>query len=1011
MVGGGWLGRRVMLARTWPLFLLLVYVVYPEIEPRWAWVAAAITVLVIVINFWLDEGGEVTGNSPVGESATPGPVAPPLRTHASRLTHRASSSEGEATGSLFSGKPSLSTPVAPPLRTHASRITHHAIPLILFFATLTLYIFTLAPDILPADNGEFQYTGTLLGVAHPPGFPLYTVLSWLMTKLPLGTTPAYKINLLSAFTSAATVVLVYLAVSHLPLAAGKHAPRTPALSRVEGTHHASRIAGLAAALTLATSTTFWAQATTANIRSLTAFFAALAIYALLRHREEKSSIVNRQSSIVNDNWLRLLALTVGLGLTHHLSLMFMAGVMFLALLWLDRDLLRQPRRWPRPLLFFLLGFLPWLYFLWRGTVGAIGAPDDLTTLRGFFNHVLGLGFRGDVFYVDSWQTLWQRFQVMGNVLTFQFHPLLLVGMAVGLVYLIRKDRQLAFLLGGSFLLHTFITATYRAPQTVEYMLPAYVPLVMMLGYGMGWVSSFEFRVSSSKFRVLSFEFTRHAPRLTYHASRIILALIFFAAASQFFTHFSSYQWLARSSDSRDTVQTWLENAPADSVILAEWHWFTPLRYLQMVEGLRPDVTLQYVAPAGEPYDETWARRIQEELVRGRTVIATHFAEIAYSQLPNPEPYGEAFLFRATLLTELPADFSPMGLLLGEAIAIQGFKLQPAQVEIGQEMVLTVAWSSVGALPDGATLFTHLVAGDGVLLAQADVTLRPQTDGLTLTQFRLTPRPGTAPGDYSLMLGAYRFSLEGLQPLPDEQGQPRTTLTVTTILAMAQAPFTRHPVYRTVPSGRPLLRLVGYDWDFTLAEPRLYLHWQTEQGYQTEVRDGAAAINPILPEFRTAWGRWQPMTLTPPATPTHYVPLGDRLIWLGNGLSPDMALTPEQVIMLPQWLAASQPVLRDYHLSVTLIGYQADSQLWAWRNGDDQDSVPALGAIPTLKWVAGSSVWSPHEVVVDAAAFPGQQIIATLRLYDGFTHQPVPILDERLTQLAPWIPLGRGRLRD
>ena len=48
------MGRRVMLARTWPLFLLLVYVVYPEIEPRWAWVAAAITVLVIVINFWLE---------------------------------------------------------------------------------------------------------------------------------------------------------------------------------------------------------------------------------------------------------------------------------------------------------------------------------------------------------------------------------------------------------------------------------------------------------------------------------------------------------------------------------------------------------------------------------------------------------------------------------------------------------------------------------------------------------------------------------------------------------------------------------------------------------------------------------------------------------------------------------------------------------------------------------------------------------------------------------------------
>lgn len=116
-------------------------------------------------------------------------------------------------------------------------------------------------------------------------------------------------------------------------------------------------------------------------------------------------------------------------------------------------------------------------------------------------------------------------------------------------------------------------------------------------------------------------------------------------------------------------------------------------------------------------------------------------------------------------------------------------------------------------------------------------------------------------------------------------------------------------------------------------------------------------------------------------------------------------------MLPQWFTASQPILRDYHLSVTLIGFQRDSQLWAWRNGDERDSVPALGAIPTLKWVAGSRVWSPHEVVVDAAAFSDQRIIATVRLYDAFTHQTIPILDERMSQQGPWLMLGEGRVEN
>ena len=80
---------------------------------------------------------------------------------------------------------------------------------------LWLYLSTLAPDVLTADNAEFQYVGTLLGVAHPPGFPLYTMLAHGMTRLPLAASPAYKINLLSVFTSLGTLWLVYLTIYRL----------------------------------------------------------------------------------------------------------------------------------------------------------------------------------------------------------------------------------------------------------------------------------------------------------------------------------------------------------------------------------------------------------------------------------------------------------------------------------------------------------------------------------------------------------------------------------------------------------------------------------------------------------------------------------------------------------------------------------------------------------------------------------------------------------------------------
>ena len=114
-----------------------------------------------------------------------------------------------------------------------------------------LYVNTLAPDLLPADAGELQLVGARLGVAHPTGFPLYTMLTNLATRLPIGPNEAYRTNLLSALVSTGTVLLLYLAVRRLC---------------------GSRLAGLLAAAALGTSATFWSQATTANVRSLTAFF-------------------------------------------------------------------------------------------------------------------------------------------------------------------------------------------------------------------------------------------------------------------------------------------------------------------------------------------------------------------------------------------------------------------------------------------------------------------------------------------------------------------------------------------------------------------------------------------------------------------------------------------------------------------------------------------------------------------------------------------------------------------
>ncbi len=811
-----------------------------------------------------------------------------------------------------------------------------------------LYIATLSPDILPADNGEFQVVAANLGVAHPPGFALYTLLAHLMTRLPFAA-PAYQVNLFAAITSVLSLILVHLTVYRLTK---------------------QHKAGATAVIALGTATTFWAQATTANIRSLTGLFAALMVYALVRFKDANQ---NKPLDLwAKDKWLAVFALAAGLGITHHASLVFMGLVFLLFVLAVDPSLLRTPRRWLRPFLFALLGLLPLLYFPLRAGADARGAAPGLATISGFFNHILALGFRGDLFYFITPADLWPRFQVMGNVLTFQFSPWLLSGMGVGFALMLWRDRKLALLLGGSFALHAFITATYRAPQTVEYMLPAYVPLAIGLGYGVGKVVNGEWRVASNKLAMAWG------------------ALMLVTAVYQGWQRYPSFAWLHQDSSTHDYTQGLLEQAPTNAVILADWHWATPLWYLQEVEEQRPDVTVQFVFPEGESYAANWAQRIGDELADGRSVVVTHFDENAYASLPAPEPFGAAYLFRQQPRTAVPANFAALDLTLNDQIHLLGYQLHPQSIAIGQETILTIAWQPISSPQSPLPLFAHLVDYDGRLYAQDDLQVTAQPEGITLTQFRLTPRLGAAPGDFSIQIG-----MAG-------EGNGRHPITALPVTAMSQPPITQNPVYRTVPSGRPLLRLVGYDWDNTLdGRSRLYRHWQTEQGYQTEVLDNTAP----MPDYFGPWGLLIHNSQLTIHNSQFYVPLGQGIVWMGQPFSLPHSASINQPIIL----RSSQPILHDLVLSVRLIGYEEDGFHWAWSDLDD--SIPALGAIPTLKWIAGSTVRSPHNLTVDPAAQPGQTIGATLRIYDAFTNRPLPILDERIVNelQLPWIPLGTTEL--
>lgn len=81
--------------------------------------------------------------------------------------------------------------------------------LALFLGVFGAYLTALPPCLAPwRDSGELSMAAATLGVAHPPGYPLYVLLANLAGRVPLGN-PAYRLNLLSAAALAAAVALLF----------------------------------------------------------------------------------------------------------------------------------------------------------------------------------------------------------------------------------------------------------------------------------------------------------------------------------------------------------------------------------------------------------------------------------------------------------------------------------------------------------------------------------------------------------------------------------------------------------------------------------------------------------------------------------------------------------------------------------------------------------------------------------------------------------------------------------
>lgn len=225
-------------------------------------------------------------------------------------------------------------------------------------AALAVYLWTLAPTVAGGDSGELIAVAATGGVAHPPGYPLYTLLAHAFTWLPLGGV-ALRVNLFSAACGALAAALACRAV--------RRATGEP-------------WGGLLAAGLLAFSPLVWPYAVTAEVFPLNDLFvAALALCVVEAERAPGAGARPR--------WLGAFALLAGLAAANHHTIVFVAAPFAAYLAARHRALLT-----PRTVLvcagLALAGASPYLYLPWAASRGPAIAWGDPSSAAGFVDHVL-----------------------------------------------------------------------------------------------------------------------------------------------------------------------------------------------------------------------------------------------------------------------------------------------------------------------------------------------------------------------------------------------------------------------------------------------------------------------------------------------------------------------------------------------------------------------------------------------------------------------------------------------
>ena len=360
-----------------------------------------------------------------------------------------------------------------------------------------VYLFTLAPSVVQIDSGELATVQATLGIAHPTGYPLFTIVGYLFSLIPLPFTKIYQLNLLAAlYCSAGVSVFVYTtklvldnlkAFSYLKTSSvvnpknkkkGKQVQKINEIKTISISESIKLIIAVLGGLILAFSETFWMQSTSVEVYSLHILLINIIILFLLK--AYLFEIKNKERNDLKP-WL-VFSIVLALGFTNHMTtLLILPGV---AYLFFDKNKFNSASF--KKIFLMLLIFFPILILLYsylpiRASQHPLLNWGNPTDLEKIIRHISGKQYQ--VWLFASGEAAKKQLAYFIDTLPGEFY-IALIFSAIGLLTSFMRARKLFVFLLITFLFTVLYSINYDIHDIDSYFILAYISLSFFAVFGL-----------------------------------------------------------------------------------------------------------------------------------------------------------------------------------------------------------------------------------------------------------------------------------------------------------------------------------------------------------------------------------------------------------------------------------------------------------------------------------------------------------------------------------------------